>query len=79
MLYSYSELNAPKTHSINNESNMILSNITFLNKKRFLVDNSNLVSVNHVEQQDNRLRRTEFMVKISERHKKEFSVNISLF
>lgn len=42
---------------------MILSEITFLNKKRFLVDSHNLVNVNHIEQQNNKLRRTEFMVK----------------
>ncbi|CAO3630952.1 unnamed protein product [Mucor hiemalis] len=60
-LIGYSELNAPKSYSINSDSDMILTDITFLNKKRFLVDN-NLVSVQHMEQQDSGIKRTEMMV-----------------
>ena len=40
------------------ESNMILSDITFINKKRYLVE-SNLLCFQHIEQQDKRVKRTE--------------------
>ncbi|KAG2197508.1 hypothetical protein INT47_007117, partial [Mucor saturninus] len=60
-LTSYSELKAPKSHVINDESSMILSDITFLNKKRFMLD-TGLVGINYIQQQDKRVSRTEMIV-----------------
>jgi hypothetical protein len=62
ILVSYAEFNAPKIH-VANKSNMILSDITFINKKRYLYEDA-LISVNHIEQQDKRAKRTELTVSI---------------
>lgn len=61
---SYSELKAPKGHVINDESSMILSDITFLNKKRFMLD-TGLVGINYIQQQDKRVGRTEMIVSLT--------------
>lgn len=60
-LISYGEISAPKQQHILNE-NLILSDISFINKKRYLFEDG-LISVNHVEQQDKKVKRTEMMVK----------------
>ncbi|GAN09039.1 hypothetical protein MAM1_0239c08561 [Mucor ambiguus] len=59
-LVSYGEMSAPKQQSILNER-LVLSDISFINKKRYLFDDG-LISVNHVEQQDKKVKRTEMMV-----------------
>lgn len=43
---------------------MILSDITFLNKKRYLFG-TGLVSINHIQQQDKRVSRTEMIVSLT--------------
>lgn len=58
--FSYNELKAPRDYSINNEK-MILSDITFVNKRLYMTDN-NLVGVNHIEQQDKQASRSELIV-----------------
>ncbi|KAI8094511.1 mitochondrial inner-membrane-bound regulator-domain-containing protein [Thamnidium elegans] len=58
-LTGYSELSAPRKHLIDN-NNMILSDVTFVNKKLYLVD-KNLVTVNRIDQQDKRASRTELV------------------
>lgn len=40
---------------------MILSDITFVNKRLYMTDN-NLVGVNHIEQQDKQASRSELIV-----------------
>ncbi|KAI9487397.1 MAG: hypothetical protein EXX96DRAFT_76373 [Benjaminiella poitrasii] len=55
-LVSYNEFSAPLEFE-----KMILSDITFLNKKRYLF-NDNLININHVEQQDKLAKRTELTV-----------------
>lgn len=60
-LVSYGEMSAPKQQSVLNEQ-LVLSDISFINKKRYLFDDG-LISVNHVEQQDKKVKRTEMMVK----------------
>ncbi|KAL9547354.1 hypothetical protein MBANPS3_006213 [Mucor bainieri] len=59
-LVSYGEMAAPKQQSMLNQ-HLILSDISFINKKRYLFDDG-LISVNHVEQQDKKVKRTEMMV-----------------
>ncbi|KAK4515062.1 uncharacterized protein ATC70_002672 [Mucor velutinosus] len=59
-LVGYGEMLAPKQQSILNER-LVLSDISFINKKRYLFDDG-LISVNHVEQQDKKVKRTEMMV-----------------
>ncbi|KAL7315983.1 hypothetical protein PS15m_005137 [Mucor circinelloides] len=59
-LVSYGEMSAPKQQSISNE-NLVLSDIAFINKKRYLFDDG-LISVNHIEQQEKKVKRTEMMV-----------------
>ncbi|KAG1077845.1 hypothetical protein G6F42_024579 [Rhizopus arrhizus] len=53
-------MSAPKQQSISNE-NLVLSDIAFINKKRYLFDDG-LISVNHIEQQEKKVKRTEMMV-----------------
>lgn len=60
---SYTELQAPKSLQ---GQNMILQDITFSNKKKYLLDDkSSLVCINHIEQQDKRVKRTELVVSFS--------------
>ncbi|KAI9269703.1 mitochondrial inner-membrane-bound regulator-domain-containing protein [Helicostylum pulchrum] len=54
------ELSAPRSHLIDNNK-MILSDVTFVNKKLYLVD-KNLVTVNRIDQQDKKASRTELVV-----------------
>ncbi|KAI8345359.1 mitochondrial inner-membrane-bound regulator-domain-containing protein [Blakeslea trispora] len=56
-LLSYSELNAPATFE-----GLVLTDVTFINKKQYILDNA-LVSIDHIEQQDQQTRRTELKVK----------------
>lgn len=60
--FSYSELSAPRSHLIDNNK-MILSDVTFVNKKLYLVD-KNLVTVNRIDQQDKKASRTELVVSL---------------
>lgn len=63
-LVSYGEMAAPKQQSILNQQ-LALSDISFISKKRYLSDDG-LISVNHVEQQDKKVKRTEMMVGFSQ-------------
>ncbi|KAI8637290.1 hypothetical protein BD408DRAFT_486337 [Parasitella parasitica] len=59
-LMSYSQLSAPKQQPFLND-NFVLADISFINTKRYLFDDG-LISVNHIEQQDKKVKRTEMMV-----------------
>ncbi|CEP10638.1 hypothetical protein [Parasitella parasitica] len=59
-LMSYSEISAPRQQPLLNE-NFVLADISFTNKKRHLFGDG-LISVNHIDQPDKKVKRTEMML-----------------